>query len=93
MGGAIGDLRDARREEDSRKDSTGVVQHIRADSQVVAVAEKIASMTTAKTFFDERAKRADLELARKILTRKGGEPPRPGDELPEGWERPRRRRG
>lgn len=32
------------------------------------------------TFFAERVKRADREAFRRLLTRQGGEPPRPGDE-------------
>ncbi len=45
-----------------------------------AVAEKLAAMKTAE-FFAERASRADLRAFRKLLRRKGGEPPREGDEL------------
>ena len=44
-----------------------------------AVAEKLAVMTTAD-FLAERKARADLAAFRRILKRKGGEPPRPGDE-------------
>ncbi len=44
-----------------------------------AVAEKLAVMNTAE-FFAERKARADLTAFKRILKRKGGEPPRPGDE-------------
>lgn len=44
-----------------------------------AVAEKLSAMNTA-AFFAERARRGDLAEFRRILTRAGGEPPRPGDE-------------
>ena len=44
-----------------------------------AVAEKLSAMNTA-AFFAERAERADMDAFRRILTRRGGEPPRPGDE-------------
>ena len=44
-----------------------------------AVAEKLAVMNTAD-FFAERRTRADLAAFKRILKRKGGEPPRPGDE-------------
>ncbi len=44
-----------------------------------AVAEKLAVMNTL-TFFAERKGRADLKAFRRILRRKGGEPPREGDE-------------
>lgn len=44
-----------------------------------AVAEKLSAMKTAD-FFAERAKRADMKAFRRLLTRKGGEAPREGDE-------------
>lgn len=49
---------------------------------VLAIAEKLAALNTAR-FFEERTARADLERFRQILNRPGGEPPRPGDELPD----------
>ena len=48
----------------------------------LAVAEKLAAIDTVR-FFEERAGRADLARFRQILNRAGGEPPRPGDELPD----------
>lgn len=47
----------------------------------VAVAEKIAAMS-AEELFAERRTRADLAAFDRIINRRGGEPPRPGDELP-----------
>lgn len=44
-----------------------------------AVAEKLAAMSTA-AYFAERQGRADLTAFRRIMKRKGGQPPRPGDE-------------
>lgn len=44
-----------------------------------AVAEKLSAMNTA-AFFAERSARADMAAFRRILTRKGGETPREGDE-------------
>jgi len=44
-----------------------------------AVAEKLATMSTA-AYFAERRGRADLAAFKRIMKRKGGEPPRPGDE-------------
>jgi len=44
-----------------------------------AVAEKLAAMNTA-AFFAERRGRADFAAFKRILRRKGGEQPRPGDE-------------
>jgi hypothetical protein len=48
----------------------------------VAVAEKIAALRTAD-FFRERARRANVEAALKLLDRFGNdEPPQAGDEAP-----------
>jgi hypothetical protein len=44
-----------------------------------AVAEKLAVMNTA-AYFAERKGRADLKAFERILKRKGGVPPREGDE-------------
>ena len=44
-----------------------------------AVAEKLAVMTTT-TFFAERKNRANLKAFKRLLNRRGGEPPRDGDE-------------
>lgn len=46
-----------------------------------AVAEKLVAMKTA-TFFSERRSRADTQALRSLLTRKGGQAPREGDEGP-----------
>jgi hypothetical protein len=49
----------------------------------VAVAEKLSALRT-EAYFAERAARADLKKARRILSRAGkGKQPRKGDELPE----------
>ena len=60
----------------SRQDGTSINQFV-----VVAVAEKIAAMTTEQ-IFAERRDRADLAEFDRIMNRKGGEPPRIDDELP-----------
>lgn len=44
-----------------------------------AVAEKLAVMNTA-AYFAERRSRADLVAFKRLLKRKGGVPPRDGDE-------------
>jgi hypothetical protein len=44
-----------------------------------AVAEKLAAMRTAE-FFAERRSRADTAALRRLLRRRGGQPPQPGDE-------------
>lgn len=45
-----------------------------------AVAEKISVLATID-LFEDRAARADYESFDRIMTRKGGEPPRKGDEV------------
>lgn len=44
-----------------------------------AVAEKISAMKTSE-FFVERKAKADFAAFNRIMSRSGGEPPRPGDE-------------
>jgi hypothetical protein len=56
----------------------------------VAVAEKVSALRTAE-YFAERAAKADIRKAMRVLKRAGRKnPPVPGDELPD--TRPRRRR-
>lgn len=45
-----------------------------------AAAEKLAAMNTPE-FFAERRGRADFDAFLKIMTRRGGVPPREGDEV------------
>jgi hypothetical protein len=59
----------------SRQDGTSINQFV-----AMAVAEKVAAMETAHLFEDRKA-RADFEAFDRILSRSGGEPPRPGDEV------------
>ena len=61
----------------SEQDGTSINQFL-----VVAAAEKVAAMQT-EAFFAERQATADTEAFLRILDREGGEPPRPGDEVPE----------
>ena len=51
-----------------------------------AVDEKLSVIETAE-FFIERARRADLEAAIRIMNRVRGEPPSAGDDLPRGYSR------
>ena len=51
-----------------------------------AVAEKVAALQ-GNDFFRERRERADLPAFDRLMARPGGEPPRPGDELPDDWQR------
>lgn len=50
-----------------------------------AVEEHLEALKTRK-FFEERAGRADPEWLMRFLDREDGEPPQPGDELPEGYK-------
>lgn len=59
----------------SKQDGTSINQFV-----VMAVAEKVSAMETA-AFFEQRAALGDRETFRRILSRKGGEPPREGDEV------------
>ena len=59
----------------SRKDGTSVNQFV-----VVAVAEKVSAMATAEMFAERRA-RADMDAFDRIMSRDGGDPPRPDDTL------------
>ncbi len=59
----------------SKEDGTSINQFV-----ATAVAEKVAAMKTAD-FFATRATEADIEAARRILRRPGGQPPEPEDRL------------
>ncbi|MDE0486869.1 MAG: hypothetical protein OXH80_07815 [Nitrospira sp.] len=60
----------------SKEDGTSINQFV-----TTAVAEKISAMKTAEFFISRRAK-ADIKAERRILRRKGGQPPEPEDLLP-----------
>jgi hypothetical protein len=60
----------------SREDGTSINQFV-----ATAVAEKISALETAR-FFADRKRRADFKAFDRILKRRGGKPPRPGDEMP-----------
>ena len=62
----------------SKQDGTSINQFV-----ATAVAEKVSALETAHFFTDRRA-RADFKAFDKIMKRRGGEKPRPGDELPRG---------
>jgi uncharacterized protein (DUF1778 family) len=59
----------------AKKEGTSINQFV-----VVAVAEKLSALGTA-AFFEERRSRADMKAFKRIMTRQGGKPPRPGDEV------------
>jgi hypothetical protein len=60
----------------SREDETSINQFV-----TTAVAEKVSALQTAH-FFANRKARANFQAFDKILRRRGGKPPREGDELP-----------
>jgi hypothetical protein len=60
----------------SSQDGTSINQFV-----AMAVAEKVSALETA-SFFDDRKARADFKAFDRIMRRRGGEPPREGDELP-----------
>ena len=60
----------------SKEDGTSINQFI-----ATAVAEKISALQTAR-FFTDRKARADFKAFDRIMKRRGGKPPRPGDEVP-----------
>ena len=64
-------------EQQSKEDGTSINQFV-----ATAVAEKLSAMQTAE-FFASRKARADFKAFDKIMKRKGGEPPRAGDEMPQ----------
>ena len=60
----------------SRADSTSINQFV-----TTAVAEKLSALKTAE-FFTDRATEADIEAARRLLRRDGGQPPAREDRIP-----------
>ena len=60
----------------SRQDGTSINQSV-----ATAVAEKVSALQTAR-FFEDRRARADFKTFDKIMRRRGGKPPREGDEMP-----------
>jgi hypothetical protein len=61
----------------SRQDGTSINQFV-----TTAVAEKVSALETAH-FFRDRKARADFKAFDRIMKRRGGKPPRSGDEMPE----------
>ena len=58
----------------SKEEGTSINQFV-----AMAVAEKVAALSTA-TYFTDRRARADFAAFDKIMRRRRGEPPREGDE-------------
>lgn len=59
----------------SNREGTSLNQFI-----VLAVAEKVSMMVTADSFLERRV-RADMEAFSRIVSRGGGKPSLPGDEV------------
>ena len=59
----------------SKQDGTSINQFV-----ALAVAEKVSALETAR-FFEDRKARADFRAFDKIMKRRGGKPPREGDEI------------
>jgi hypothetical protein len=67
-------------ERQSKEDGTSINQFV-----ATAVAEKLSALQTAEFFADRRA-HADFKAFDKLMRRRGGKPPRAGDEIPRGKE-------
>lgn len=72
----------AEAEEVAARDGTSLNQFV-----TVAVAEKLAVLRSTDIFTRRKGK-VDWEAFDRMMARTGGEPPRPGDELPEGFSLP-----
>jgi hypothetical protein len=59
----------------SKEDGTSINQFV-----ATAVAEKVSALQTARYFKDRKA-RADFKAFDRIMKRRGGKPPRQGDEM------------
>jgi len=60
----------------AKADGTSMNQFI-----TLAVAEKLSALN-AQSFFEKRRGKANMDAFDAIMSREGGEPPRPGDEMP-----------
>ena len=59
----------------SKEEGTSINQFV-----AMAVAEKVSAFETARFFQDHKA-RADFKAFDRIMKRRGGQPPRAGDEI------------
>jgi len=71
-------------ERQSKEDRTSINQFV-----ATAVAEKLSALQTAE-FFADRKSHADFKAFDKLMKRRGGKPPRAGDEMPSGKSKPAR---
>src|SRR5947209_20519078 len=63
-------------ERQNKEDRTSISQFV-----ATGVAEKLSALQTAE-FFADRKVRADFKAIDKLMKRRGGKPPRIGDEMP-----------
>jgi hypothetical protein len=63
-------------ERQSKEERTSINRFV-----ATAVAETLSALQTAE-FFADRKKRADFKAFDKLMKRRGGSPPRLGDEMP-----------
>ena len=63
-------------ERQSKEDRTSINQFV-----ATAVAEKLSALQTVEFFADRKAS-ADFKAFDKLMKRRGGRPPRTGDEMP-----------
>ncbi|PYU58774.1 MAG: toxin-antitoxin system HicB family antitoxin [Acidobacteria bacterium] len=63
-------------ERQSKEDRTSINQFV-----ATAVAEKLSALQTVEFFADRKAS-ADFKAFDKLMKRRGGRPPRVGDEMP-----------
>jgi hypothetical protein len=59
----------------SKEEGTSINQFV-----AMAVAEKVSALETGR-FFQDRKARADFKAFDRIMKRRGGQPPRSGDEI------------
>jgi hypothetical protein len=71
-------------ERQSKEDGTSINEFVST-----AVAEKLSALQTAE-FFADRKSRSDFEAFDKLMKRRGGRPPRAGDEMPRTKSKPAR---
>jgi len=62
----------------SKEEGTSINQFV-----ATAVAERVSALETAR-FFQDRKARANSKAFDRIMKRRGGKPPREGDEMPRG---------
>jgi len=71
-------------ERQSKEDRTSINQFVST-----AVAEKLSALQTAEFFADRKA-RSDFKAFDRLMKRRGGRPPRAGDEMPSRKSKPAR---